>query len=158
MFSLFSPITETKVPEGTKFIIFKPNKEQQIIIIKGKFGQFKIILDASLKFNQIPLEQYKNIDKKLNQINEFSDLDNSNFNTLLINCENKELFVQKYNDVQTYHSKIFVQYNIDENKFLNFSKKHLIYNKKTKLLQDRSFLYSNDKTKLFQTGSQLKDL
>ena len=174
MFSIFSTITETKVPEGTKFIIFQPNKGQQIIIIKGKFGQFKIILEASLKFNQIPLNPYESKDQKLNPINEFSNLDNKgevphhrdttvghlahNFNALSKSRGNNKFMTQKCNVAQTQHSKIFVQYNIDENKFLNFSKKHLIYNKKIKLLQEFSFLYSRNKSKSLHIDNKLKEL
>ena len=42
MLSLFYKILETKIPEGTFITIFKPNKEKQIILIKGKLGQFKL--------------------------------------------------------------------------------------------------------------------
>jgi hypothetical protein len=42
MLSLFYKILEQKIPEGIHIRIFKPLKEKQIILVKGKLGIFKL--------------------------------------------------------------------------------------------------------------------
>jgi ribosomal protein L6P/L9E len=51
MLSLFYKISETKIPNGTFVTIFKPEKENQTISIKGKLGQYKSIWECHVYLN-----------------------------------------------------------------------------------------------------------
>ncbi len=42
MLSIFYKIFELETPQGVSVDIFKPNKEKQIILMKGKLGQYKL--------------------------------------------------------------------------------------------------------------------
>ncbi len=42
MLSIVRKIIETKTPKEVTITIYKANKENQIIIVKGKLGQYKI--------------------------------------------------------------------------------------------------------------------
>jgi hypothetical protein len=42
MLSIFYKIFESKISQDINITIFKPNKEKQIILLKGKLGQFKL--------------------------------------------------------------------------------------------------------------------
>jgi hypothetical protein len=42
MLSLFYKILEKKISNDIFITIFKPNKDKQILLIKGKLGQFKL--------------------------------------------------------------------------------------------------------------------
>lgn len=121
MFSIFYRMTETKIPDNVRVIVFKPNKKNQWAIIKGQLGQYKLKLHSTIKLLGEYQDKYiRERDTQSQRETSSLPISNSTPSTFYSQPKTRE-------PLNLYGVKTILQYNVDTNKFLGYYKTHFVY-------------------------------